>query len=46
VFVGLVFWSWIWGVPGTFIAVPLLATFRIVCDRVEPLRAVGQLLKA
>lgn len=45
VFVGLVFWSWIWGVPGTFIAVPLLATFRIVCDRVEPLRAVGNLLK-
>lgn len=45
VFVGLVFWSWIWGVPGTFIAVPLLATFRIVCDRVESLRPVGQLLK-
>lgn len=45
VFVGLVFWSWIWGVPGTFIAVPLLATFRIVCDRVEPLQRIGQLLK-
>ena len=45
VFVGLVFWSWIWGVPGTFIAVPLLATFRIVCDRIEPLQRFGQLLK-
>src|SRR5262249_27888249 len=37
VFVGLVFWSWIWGVPGTFIAVPLLATVRIISDRVQPL---------
>jgi len=45
VFVGLVFWSWIWGVPGTFIAVPLLATFRIVCDRVDALKPLGQLLK-
>ena len=45
VFVGLVFWSWIWGVPGTFLAVPLLATFRIVCDRVDSLKPVGALLK-
>ena len=45
VFVGLVFWSWIWGVPGTFLAVPLLATFRIVCDRVDALKPVGMLLK-
>jgi predicted PurR-regulated permease PerM len=45
VFVGLVFWSWIWGVPGTFLAVPLLATFRIVCDRVVSLMPVGALLK-
>jgi len=45
VFVGLVFWSWIWGVPGTFLAVPLLATFRIVCDRVDSLKPLGALLK-
>jgi predicted PurR-regulated permease PerM len=45
VFLGLVFWSWIWGVPGTFLAVPLLATFRIVCDRVDSLKPVGALLK-
>lgn len=45
VFVGLVFWTWIWGVPGTFLAVPLLATFRIVCERVDALKPLGQLLK-
>jgi predicted PurR-regulated permease PerM len=45
VFVGLVFWSWIWGVPGIFLAVPILATFRIVCDRVESLKPIGALLK-
>ncbi|MGI8547110.1 MAG: AI-2E family transporter, partial [Gemmatimonadaceae bacterium] len=43
-FVGLAFWFWIWGVPGAFIAVPLLATFKIFCDHIESLAAVGEFL--
>lgn len=42
--VGLAFWFRIWGVPGAFIAVPLLATFKIICDRVESLAAFGEFL--
>ena len=37
-------WSYLWGVAGTLLAVPLLATFKIFCDRIEPLRRVGSLL--
>jgi predicted PurR-regulated permease PerM len=37
-------WSYLWGVPGTLLAVPLLATFKIFCDRIEPLRPVGSFL--
>lgn len=43
-FVGLAFWFWIWGVPGAFIAVPLLATFKIFCDHIESLASVGEFL--
>ena len=44
IFVGLVFWWWIWGVPGAFIAVPLIATFKIFCDHIEALAPVGEFL--
>jgi predicted PurR-regulated permease PerM len=42
--VGLTFWFWIWGIPGAFIAVPLLAAFKIFCDHIESLAALGEFL--
>ncbi len=42
--VGLAFWFWIWGIPGAFIAVPLMATFKIFCDHIESLAALGEFL--
>lgn len=44
VFVGLAFWWFLWGVPGAFLAVPLLATFKVLCDHVGALAAVGEFL--
>ncbi|HWE42398.1 MAG TPA: AI-2E family transporter [Gemmatimonadaceae bacterium] len=44
IFVGLTFFFWIWGVPGAFLAVPLLATLKIFCDHIESLAAVGEFL--
>ena len=44
IFIGLAFFFWIWGVPGAFLAVPLLATFKIFCDHIESLAAVGEFL--
>jgi predicted PurR-regulated permease PerM len=43
-FIGLAFWFWIWGIPGAFIAVPLMATFKILCDHIESLASVGEFL--
>lgn len=44
IFVGLLFWSWVWGVWGTILAVPMLMTVKAVCDRIEDLQPVGELL--
>jgi predicted PurR-regulated permease PerM len=44
ILVNLVFWWWIWGVAGAFVAVPLLATFKIFCDHIESLAPVGEFL--
>jgi predicted PurR-regulated permease PerM len=45
VILSLIFWYWLWGVPGAILAVPLLAIIKIVCDRLRPLRAFGHLLE-
>jgi predicted PurR-regulated permease PerM len=44
VFVGLIFWSWIWGVWGMLLAVPMLMVVKSVCDHIEDLQPVGQFL--
>lgn len=44
VILALVFWYWMWGVPGAILAVPLLAITKIVCDRIRPLNAFGHFL--
>jgi predicted PurR-regulated permease PerM len=44
IFVGLLFWSWLWGVWGTLLAVPMLMVLKAVCDRIEDLKPVGELL--
>ncbi len=45
VIVSLVFWFWMWGVPGAILSVPMLAITKIVCDRVRPLAAFGHFLE-
>jgi predicted PurR-regulated permease PerM len=41
VIVSLAFWYWMWGVAGALLAVPMLATLKIVCDRIRSLMALG-----
>jgi predicted PurR-regulated permease PerM len=45
VILSLVFWFWMWGVPGAILAVPMLAILKIVCDRLRPLKALGHFLE-
>ena len=44
VIMALFFWDWLWGVPGAVLAVPLLATMKIICDNVPTLTPIGHLL--
>ena len=44
IFGGLAFFYWLWGVPGAFLAVPMLATLKIFCDNIESLAAIGEFL--
>ncbi len=44
IFVSIVFWGWMWGVVGALVAVPLLAAFKIICDRVDSLQPVSEFL--
>jgi predicted PurR-regulated permease PerM len=39
-----VFWLWLWGVPGAILSAPILATTKLVCDRIRPLAAFGHIL--
>jgi predicted PurR-regulated permease PerM len=44
VIISLIFWFWMWGVPGAILAVPMLAITKIVCDGIRPLAAIGHFL--
>ena len=44
IFAGLLFWSWVWGIWGMLLAVPMMMVLKVVCDHVEPLHPVGHLL--
>jgi predicted PurR-regulated permease PerM len=44
VFVALIFWGWLWMIPGMLLAVPMLAVFKIFCDHIRPLKPIGEFL--
>jgi predicted PurR-regulated permease PerM len=44
IFISLALWWWLWGIAGALLAVPLLATFKIVCDHVGSLASIGAFL--
>lgn len=44
IFISLLIWGWLWGIPGMLMAVPLLAAFKILCDHIEPMSPFGAFL--
>lgn len=44
IFLGLLFFGWLWGIPGAVLAVPLTVCVKLVCDHVPALAHVGALL--
>ena len=44
IIISLAFWGLVWGVPGMFLAVPIMVAVMIVCSHIQPLRPVAVLL--
>lgn len=44
VFLTVVIWGWLWGIPGALVAVPLLVAFKVICDNVPRLQTLGAFL--
>lgn len=44
IFIGLLFWGWLWGPIGLIVATPILMITKSLCDHVTNLRAIGELL--
>jgi len=44
VFIGLSFLGWIWGIWGLLLAVPIMMAVKAICDHVEDLKPIGEML--
>jgi len=44
VFIGVLAWGWVWGVWGLLLGIPILMAVKAVCDRVDHLKPIGELL--
>jgi predicted PurR-regulated permease PerM len=44
VFIGVLAWGWLWGVWGLLLGIPILMAVKAVCDRVDHLKPIGELL--
>ncbi|MDZ4791958.1 MAG: AI-2E family transporter [Hyphomicrobiales bacterium] len=44
VFIMVIILGWMWGIVGALIAVPLLASFKVICERIERLNPIAAFL--
>lgn len=44
IFICVALWSWLWGIVGAIIAVPLLVAVKVFCDHFERLGSFGEFL--
>jgi predicted PurR-regulated permease PerM len=45
VMLALIFWYWMWGVPGAILSTPLLAITKIICDHIPMLAPLGHFME-
>lgn len=43
-FVWLILWGWLWGIMGALLAVPMLVTFKIICDSLPQYRRLSMII--
>ena len=43
-FVSLIVWDWLWGVPGLLLGIPMMMVVMAVCERIEHLSPIAELM--
>ncbi len=46
ILLSLAFWTWLWGIAGAAMAVPLLVTIKVFCEHVDGLSGLGEFIAA
>ncbi|OYW25724.1 MAG: AI-2E family transporter, partial [Hydrogenophilales bacterium 12-63-5] len=44
VFIGVLFWGWLWGGWGLLLGMPIMMAIKSMCDRVEEFKSVGEFM--
>lgn len=44
VFLTVVLWGWLWGIPGALVAVPFLVVFKVICENFDGLETIANFL--
>jgi len=44
ILLSLLFWGWLWGIPGALLSVPIAAAIKIVCENIEALKPISVLM--
>jgi predicted PurR-regulated permease PerM len=44
VFIGLLFWGWLWGIWGMLLGIPIIVIAKVIAKRVDGMHAVAELL--
>lgn len=42
----LIFWGWLWGIPGMILAVPLMAVIKIICSNIPSLQFIAEIMSS
>ncbi len=46
ILLSLAFWTWLWGIAGAAMAVPLLVTMKVFCEHMDGLSGLGEFIAA
>jgi len=44
IFISLIFWMWLWGIPGALLSIPMLMMIKILCEHSKALSPIGEFL--
>ena len=46
ILLSVLFWGWLWGVPGAFLSVIIASAIKIVCENILILRPVSVMMES